>query len=70
MESEADESRTSKLKKKTSAGSGLVARAGLVAAAQASGDAHVTTPVHAYGMVELVSETDDLLASHMKFMRT
>lgn len=58
-----------KLKKKTSAGSGSIARAGLVAAAQASGDADGTIPVHAYGMVELVSEDDDLLATHMDFMQ-
>lgn len=66
--SEGDDIR-SKLKKKTSAGSGLIARAGIVAAAQASGDADVTVPVHAYGAAELVSETDDLLASHMHFMQ-
>lgn len=53
--------------RRTCAGSGSAAMAGLVAA-QASGDAEVTSPVHAYGTVELVSEADDLLSSHMAFM--
>lgn len=52
----------------TRAGSGSSALAGF-AGAGSFGDAETTSPVHgSYGMVEMITEADDLLSSHLDFM--